>query len=68
MSLTSNFSKMSLTPNFSGLRSTPILNDPYEAELSSANIDWKETPVAHVFKLEVPGVTPRDFKPRYMTY
>ncbi|KAF8703851.1 hypothetical protein HU200_031947 [Digitaria exilis] len=39
-----------------------VSSDPETAAFASARIDWKETPEAHVFKADVPGLRKEEVK------
>lgn len=63
---------MSLIPSLFGRRSDSVfdIGDPFQSLSSirdtesfvNARIDWKETPEAHVFKADLPGVKKEEVK------
>ena len=72
------YSKMSLIPSLFGGRRTNIFDpisldiwDPFDGVFTSARetstfvntrIDWKETPEAHIFKADLPGLKKEEVK------
>ncbi|KAL6563139.1 hypothetical protein OROHE_005726 [Orobanche hederae] len=51
---------MSLIPSVFGRRSNIL--EPETSQIASTRIDWKETPEAHVFKADVPGLKKEEIK------
>ncbi|KAK4425219.1 class I heat shock protein [Sesamum alatum] len=51
---------MSLIPSFFGTRWSN--GSPFLTAVADARVDWKETPEAHVFKVDVPGMKKEEVK------